>query len=149
MSDAATIRRVFEEIHRTTFLLDPASNPRLGIEVLDAGLAYDTPTFVLITPWTLNGLAFPPDDRFPEKLEIAAATHRAYPIEVPALGRHRSVNLVPDVSKLPTFAHARAVAEAMAPAFREAVARARETLAVDPSRRRSLRGRLRTRTAKA
>jgi NiFe hydrogenase assembly chaperone HybE-like protein len=144
MTDAATIRRVFEEIHRTAFQLDPPSNPHLGIEVLDSGVAYDTPTFVLITPWTLNGLAFPPDDRFPETLEIAAKPHRAYPIEVPALGRHRAVNLVPDVSTLPTSAYARAVAEAMAPAFRVAVAKAREAInAPDRSRRRLLQGRVR------
>jgi hypothetical protein len=129
MTDAATIRRVFEEIHRATFLLDPTTNPRLGIEVIDAGVAFDTPTFVLITPWTLSGLAFPPDERFPESLEINGKVHRAYPIEVPALGRHRSVNLVSDMSDLRSFGQAREVARCLAPLFRAAVAKAREEYA--------------------
>lgn len=149
MTDAATIRRVFEEIHQATFVLDPESNARLGIEVLDSGVAYDTPTFVLITPWTLSGLAFPPDERFPDLLEIGGKPYPAYPIEVPALGRHRSIALVPDLSRLPTPGHARNIAEAMAPAFRAAVATAREAVQVrDHSPRRFRRGRSSTRKAK-
>ena len=126
MTDATTIRRVFEGIHRATFVLDPTTNPHLGIEVVDAGVALDTPTFVVVTPWTLNGLAFPPDDRFPDSLEIRGKAHRAYPIEIPALGRHRSVDLVADVSELPSLGQARKIAQTTAPIFRAAVAKARE-----------------------
>ncbi len=149
MTDAATIRRVFEGIHRTTFVLDPERDLRLGIEVIDAGVAHDTPTFVLITPWALNGLAFPPDDRFPETLEIDGATHRAHSIEVPALGRHRTVSIVADISHLPSLGHARALAETIAPAFRAAVAKAREAPAAPVPSREPRRGRLPARTARA
>lgn len=126
MPDAATIRRVFEEIHRATFVLDPDGDTRPGIDVIDAGLAGDTPTFVLTTPWTVSGLAFPPDEHFPETLEIEGRQCRAYPIEVPALGWHRSVNLLADAAALPTLAQARMFAQTLAPLFRAAVARTRE-----------------------
>ena len=58
---AARVLAHFEGVHADVFRGDPAANPRLKVEVLDPEMAGDTPTLVLITPWTLNGMAFPPD----------------------------------------------------------------------------------------
>jgi len=139
---AGRVGQAFERIHHSVFLLDPTANPKLTVEVVDAGMAGDTPTLILITPWTLSALAFPPDDRFPPTIEMSGRDYAAYPIELPEVGPYRSVNLAPDVSRLPSAAHARKVARTMAPLFREAVEKARRDVTVrDPSRRRLLGGR--------
>ncbi len=134
------VRRTFEDVHRRAFLGDPAANPRLRVEVVGAAMAGDTPVLVLITPWTLNGMAFPPDGRFPERLTLEGRTFPVHANALEGVGDYRSVNLVPDVSSLPGPGAARQLAEALAGPFRDAVARAREQLAVpDPGRRRLLR----------
>jgi [NiFe]-hydrogenase assembly, chaperone, HybE len=139
---ASRVGQAFERIHHSVFLLDPTTNPKLKVEVVDAGMAGDTPTLIVITPWTLSALAFPPDDRFPPTIEMSGREYAAYPIELPEVGQYRSVNLAPDVSRLPSAAHARKVARLMAPIFRDAVEKVRrDVTARDPSRRRLLSGR--------
>jgi hypothetical protein len=139
---ADRVRQAFERIQCSVFLLDPATNPKLTVEVVDAGMASDTPTLIVITPWTLNALAFPPDDRFPLTIRMSGREYAAYPIELPEVGPYRSVVLAPDVSLLPSAVHARKVARMMAPLFRDAVERARrDVTARDASRRRLLNGR--------
>ncbi len=99
-------------------------------------MAGDTPTFVLVTPWTLNGLAFPPDGVVPRRLTIAGREACVFAGEIVGLGPYRSVTLVPDVSRIPSPAHARKIARAMGKAFRAAVERARCPDVGDPGARR-------------
>lgn len=116
----------FAGVHRRVFAGDPAANPRLPVEVAASATAGDTRTLVLITPWTLNGLIFCPDDDFPAELSIAGLPPRAvYATELEPLGRFRSVNLVPDVSGLPDPERARSLAASWAEPFRAAVEAAR------------------------
>lgn len=112
----------FTEVHRTVFLGDPAANPRLRVEVIDPLLVADTPTLVLVAPWTLNGLFFPPDDRAPETLVLSGRPRRVYRAELAGLGPYRSVNLLPEVANLAGHDQARSLAAALGPPFRTAVA---------------------------
>ena len=138
--DADQVRAVFDEIHRRAFLMDTATNRRLSVDVVDAGEIGSARAFILIAPWTLNALVFTPDGRLSDRLEISAREHRAYLIDVPGLGPHHVINLVPDVSQLPSHDHALKTANAMVEPLRQAIARARDgTGAVDPSRRALLR----------
>ena len=138
---AARVLAVFEDIHRRVFLGDPAANSRLKVEVLEPALAADTPTLVLITPWTLNGLAFPPHPHgtLPAELMIGRRRRPVFTNSLADIGQYNSVNLVPDVSSLESRAQARSLAEPLAVDFRSAVAAARADASVpDPSRRRLL-----------
>lgn len=132
MVDLAAVARrtqaVFEQIHQRVFLGDPVANPRLTVEVVGAATAHDTPVLVLITPWTLNGLAFPPNGKLPATLEVTGQPRRVYAAEVEALGPYRSVNLVADVSGLDSPEQARTVARSLAEPFRAAVERARRPI---------------------
>lgn len=122
---ASRVRQAFERLHGSVFLLDPTTDPKLTVEVVDAAMAGDTPRLILITPWTLNALAFPPDDRFPPTIRVSGREYAAYPIELPDVGPYRSVMLAPDLSPFPSAVHARKTARVMAPLFREAVEKAR------------------------
>jgi hypothetical protein len=138
---ADRVRQGFERIQCSVFVLDPTTNPKLTIEVVDAGMAGDTPTFIVITPWTLNALAFPPDHRFPLTIRMGGREYAAYPVELPEIGAYRSVILAPNVSRLPSPVHARKVARMMAPLFRKAVEEARRDGTTRDASRRRLRGR--------
>ena len=120
------------------FAGDPAANTRLKVEVLGEATAGDTPTLVLVTPWTLNGLAFPPDDRFPDSLTIGKRSYPVFHNEIDALGSYYSVNLMGDVSMLKSPESARAVGSQLGAPFRVAVEKAREALAVPDEARREL-----------
>jgi hypothetical protein len=120
------IRRVFAAIHGPAFDADTELGSGIGVEVFDGGTAFDTPTYILLTPWTINGLAFPPDDDFPSGLEIDGSVRVVYAIDDSPLGPYRAVNLTPLGSHFPSSVHARKVARAFAPAFRRAVEEARE-----------------------
>jgi hypothetical protein len=115
----------FAAVHRRVFAGDPAANPRLVVEVTEAAMAGDTATLVIITPWTLNGLLFSPDDIFPDELSIADRPQPVFITELEPLGRFRSVNLVSDVSGLPGPERARSLARSWAGPFRMAVEAAR------------------------
>jgi hypothetical protein len=122
---AERIRRVFAKIHGPAFDADTELSTGIEVDVIDAGIALDTPTFILLTPWTINGLAFPPDRSFPVGIEIDGATHPVNAIERSKLGPYRAVNLAPLGSHFPSAAHARHFAERAAPRFRRVVAEAR------------------------
>jgi hypothetical protein len=111
----------FTEVHRTAFVGDPAANPRLGVEVVEAVRVLDTPTLVLVAPWTLNGLIFPTRDGFPHELEIAGQTRPVFEVNLPPLGRFLSVNLVSNLWGLRDQRRARALARSWATPFRDAV----------------------------
>jgi len=123
------VRRAFESVHDRAFRGDPAANPRLRVEVVAAALAEDTPAVVLLTPWTCNGLAFPPDGTFPLELEIGGKPRPARSIVLPELGRFWSVNLIPDVSRLDTQHRAVALASSWAEPWADAVGHARRQTA--------------------
>ncbi len=118
-------RDVFEDVESRAFDVDRTINPELRVEVVEAAMAGDTPTLLLITPWTVFGLAFPPDGRLPDRLAIGGELHRVHGGAIEGIGLFRSVSLVPDVWHVPSPAHARKVARILGPAFREAVAKAR------------------------
>lgn len=133
----------FTRVHREVFLGDPASNPRLGVEVLGPVEVGSATVFVLVTPWTLNGLVFLPDERFPDSLEVDGRRLDVLVHELPGIGRYHQVNLLGDVSPLASPAQAREVAKRLLPGFAEAVQRAREGSTVDDPHRRDLFRRLR------
>lgn len=122
---ADRIRATFAAIHGPTFEADTELTTGIDVEVIDGGVAFDTPTYILVTPWTINGLAFPPDDDFPSGLQIDGRVRSVYSIEQSELGPYRAVNLAPLGSHFPSGAHARKVAHAFAPVFRRAVEEAR------------------------
>lgn len=138
------VRSYFDRVHREVFDGDPAANPRLRVEVLGAAMATDTPVLVLVTPWTLNGMAFPPDDDFPEQLTVGDRTYPVFVNEVADFGSYRSLNLIADVSGIESHDAARQRAEELAQPLRDAVSRARaprserEEHVADPGRRRLL-----------
>jgi hypothetical protein len=129
----------FSRVHREVFLGDEASNPKMWVEVVSAAMAGDTATMILIAPWTLNALVFPPDDSFPDALTVGAKEYTVFTAEVEGLGTVRSLNLASDVSTMPSQDAARGIAAALSGPFLEAVGRAREAGRVgDPGRRRLL-----------
>jgi len=126
---AVGVRQAFERVHREQFLGDRAANPRLTVDVIDAATVDDTPAVVLITPWTVNGLAFPPADEFPEVLEIAARRRPVFRVELPELGAFRSVNLPMEAASLRDMDQARTLARSWAVHFHDAVRTARQARA--------------------
>lgn len=123
------IRRVFARIHGPAFDADTELSTGIEVGVIEAGIALDTPTFILLTPWTINGLAFPPDQGFPVAIEVDGATRPVYSIQLSELGPYYAVNLAPFGSHFPSAVHARHFAERAAPKFRRAVEEARALLA--------------------
>ncbi|MGD2061491.1 MAG: [NiFe]-hydrogenase assembly chaperone HybE [Acidimicrobiia bacterium] len=136
---ADLVAAYFERIAREVFAGDPASNPNLTVEVLGNGLAMDTPVMIVITPWTVMGMVFPPDGRLPPELRI---DHRHYPVlenEVEAIGRYHSVLLIPDVSDYRNQEAVRDDAVALLPGLLSSIERWRkEKVGVADSERRAL-----------
>lgn len=118
---AAAVLAAFTDIHDRVFRGDPAANPRLRVEVVGAAMAADTPVLILVTPWTINGLAFPPDAEFPDHLDLAAKTYLVWSHELDGLGLYRMVGLLSSVACLQSPSEARELATAMAEPFRRAV----------------------------
>jgi [NiFe]-hydrogenase assembly, chaperone, HybE len=123
-------RTAFEAVHERVFAGDPAANPRLVVDTTEAAVVEGVPTLVLIAPWTLNGLIFPPDGAGPADLMVAGTRRRAFRGDVAPLGVYWSVNLVPDVSRLSSPRQARTLASSFAGPFRDGV---RAWLAATPS----------------
>ncbi len=140
---AASTLTTFEGINQRVFAGDPAANPRLKVEVVQAAVVADTPTLILITPWTLNGMAFPPDERFPTTLKVGGKEYPVFEHSLEELGPYHSVNLMGDVSTLKSPESARALARSLSEPFAKAVADARGRQTVpDPDRRNLLLGRV-------
>jgi len=123
---AAGVREAFERVHREQFLGDRAANPQLTVDVIDAALVEDTPAVVLITPWTINGLAFPPDDEFPDHLEIAGRRRPVFRVEMAMPGVFRSINLPLEAASLRSMDQARTLAHSWAEHFHDAVRAVRQ-----------------------
>ena len=122
---AADVRLAFERVHRERFQGDPAANPRLTVDVIDPAVVEGIPTVVLLTPWTINGLAFPPDGEFPNSLEIAGRRRRVFRIELAELGTFCSMNLPLEPANLQSMAQARGLTRSWVAHFRDAVRVAR------------------------
>jgi hypothetical protein len=136
---ADAVLAVFRRVHETVFAGDRAANPALEVAVSEVLVAGDTPTVVLLTPWTLNGLAFPPDDQLPEICEIGGVSRRLFHNNLEGLGDYWSVNLVPDVSKITGQDVALSVARGLAEPWRDVVVQLRgEVGQANPGRRRLL-----------
>lgn len=136
---AQSVAAYFERVAREVFDGDPASNPNLEVEVLGTTMALDTPLMLVITPWTVMGMAFPPDGRLPSGLRI---DHRHHPVlanEVDAVGPYHSVLLVPDVSGYTDQAAVRENALELLPGLTHAIERWRsQQVEVADSERRAL-----------
>jgi hypothetical protein len=126
---AAKVWEAFGRVYREQFRGDSAANPRLKVEVIDAAVAADTPTVVLITPWTINGLAFPPGGEFPETLDLAGRRRPVFTVEMAELGVFRSVNLPVEAAGLTSMEQARTLARSWAGHFQDAVRAARQAAA--------------------
>lgn len=136
---ADLVTAYFERVAREVFADDPASNPDLTVEVLGAGFAADTPVAIVVTPWTVMGMAFPPDGHLPSELRI---DHRHYPVlanEAEAIGRYQSVLLIPDVSDYRDQQAVRDDAVALLPGLLSSIERWRDQkVSVADSERRAL-----------
>jgi hypothetical protein len=111
-------RGVFERV----FAGDPAANAQLDVEAVEPAVVDGVPTLVLITPWVMSGLFFPPGEG-PGELVIASVPRRAVRGDVPPLGPYWSVSLVPDISRLTSTGQARRLATSFAEPFRDGVRR--------------------------
>jgi hypothetical protein len=132
----------FQRVHREVFAGDPASNPRLTVQVVDPAEVEGVHTLVLICPWTVNGMFFPHADQYlPEVLEIGGRQHPVFGNEIEDLGRYGSVNLVADVS-CHTMSGIAASLEPVLPWFHDAVRRFYTPVEIaNPDRRALLFGR--------
>jgi hypothetical protein len=136
---AAEVQRLFEAIHRRSFLGEPVANPRLKVEVIEAAEVEGAAVMILITPWTLNGMIFEVGDEFPTELVVGAKPYPVFEHELEEIGPYRSVNLMSDVSGLAAPEAARSVARALGEPLHAAVAAVRRARDVpDPGRRRLL-----------
>jgi [NiFe]-hydrogenase assembly, chaperone, HybE len=120
-------REAFRGVQERVFAGDPAANPHLVVEATAAAVVAGVPTLVLIAPWTLNGLIFPPDGVGPAYLMVAGSRRQAFRGDVAPLGVYWSVNLVPDVSRLASHRQASTLANSFAVPFRDAVRTWRST----------------------
>lgn len=119
---AAAVLEEFRDIHDRVFLGDPAANPNLEVEVLGATSVGATAAMVLITPWTCNGLVFPADRTFPEKVSVGDAVVASRPIDLAgSIGRFWSANLIANVSRFSDQSAARRAAAAWVPRWVQAV----------------------------
>ncbi len=132
----ANVHRAFDQVHREHFLGDPTANPRLGVDVLDPVVVADTPTVLLLAPWTINGIAFPPDDQFPDVVEIAGRRRMVFRVVMADLGPFRSVNLPLEAAGLRSMAQARGLTRSWATHFHDAVRVARAAQVSEASPRR-------------
>ena len=132
----ASTKAAFEEIHHNSFLGDPLCNPKLIVEVVAPAMVAETPTLILITPWTLYGIFFPSEEQSITELVVGQRTFPVFESTGESISSYSSVNLVPDVCGLADREAAQHAAAALAEPFREAVARAlREQSVADPDRR--------------
>ena len=122
---AADARGAFERVHREVFLGDPVANSRLVVDIVDAGLVADTSVLVLVAPWTVNGLLFPPDGDFPDVLELAGRRRRVFCSWLPGLGAFHSVNLPVEATTVHDMRQARILARSWVVPLHEAVRAAR------------------------
>lgn len=126
------LEALVERARRAFAATDPArDNGREAwpaVDIVDAEIVEDTPTFLLITPHALEGVAFPPDGRLGDRIDIGDYPHRVSAHETVGIGRYVTVELLENVQRLPSPAHARKTARQLGRTFRDGVAKARRVL---------------------
>jgi hypothetical protein len=133
---AAATRAEFESIDHSSLPGNPEHNPKLVVEASGAAMVGDTPTLILITPWSIYGMMFLGEGPAIQELVVGKRCFPGSESRRDNLGRYSSVNLVPDVTGFADREEARHAATALAEPFREAVARAlREQSVANPERR--------------
>ncbi len=133
------VHSYFERLNQEVFAGDPAANPNLTVEVLSSTVVHDTPALVLVTPWTLVGLAFPPDGRMPSTLRLGANHYTVMANEVAEIGPYFSILLVPDVSGYSTQSEVVDIARPLADQLNTALEKFRvESTQVEDEDRRAL-----------
>jgi len=139
--DAADrVKAFFTQLHEDVFTGDPAANPALHVEVVDAREVAGGVTVAVVAPWTITAVLFFDDDAFPETLVVGGVRMPVLTNEVPSLGRYRSVTLVRGVETMGSQDEAREAVAHVLEGFITAVTRAREGVQVEnPSRRRLFR----------
>lgn len=138
-----TIEACFEGIHDDIFRGDPTCNTNLVVEVAGAVIAYDTAVMVLIAPWTMTALAFPPDGWLPANLRVGHRYHPVLQNQIEGIGSYHTVLLDSDVSGYPDQTAAVTDASSLATRLAEAVEKVRrEHVEVEDPSRRALAGRL-------
>jgi len=137
--EAATrVEAFFSDLNRDVFAGDPATNPNLHVEVVEAQPVAGGVVVVVIAPWTISGILFLEDETFSDTIVIGGRRLPVLVNDVPSLGRYHSVALVREVESLTSQDQAReTVAAAMVP-FLAAMAEARESAAIDDPSRRDL-----------
>ena len=123
----ATVERLqaaFESIHRERFAGTALANEQLEVEVIPAGLVTSSSgthqLVVVVTPWTMNGLALP-GTGIPETILVAGKPRSLTHMEVPGIGQYAQVNLVSDVSKYTNHRQARTIAQSFVEPFVQAI----------------------------
>ena len=116
------VKSSFELILQTRFAGDPAANMNVDIEVFEVG-EIETPTgtqnaFVVVAPWTMNGLLVP-GDGLPPQVLITEKARAVFNVELPGVGAVAQVNIVPDVSKYTAHSQAHTIAESFVPVWRD------------------------------
>jgi hypothetical protein len=133
------VQETFERIRRDTFDGDPICNEHLDVEVLEAETVGGIDTMAVITPWSIVGLCFPPEDLdLPDELMMGLRPRRLLPNELPRLGTYRSVALTSDCERLESMEAAREVVRRATAEFRQALARELDRTTVERPDRRTL-----------
>ena len=139
LSRQRAAQETFEEIRREVFEGDPICNQNLEVEVLEAETVAGVDTMAVITPWSIIGLCFPPEElELPDELMMGLRPRRLLSNELPGLGRYRSVALTTDCERLESMEAARDTVRPAAIAFRQAISREVELTSVERPDRRTL-----------
>lgn len=139
LSRQRAVQETFEGIRRDVFDGDPICNEHLDVEVLEAETVGGIDTMAVITPWSIVGLCFPPEDLdLPDELMMGLRPRRLLANDLPRLGRYRSVALTSDCEHLESMEAAREVVRRAAAEFRRAIVRELERTTVERPDRRTL-----------
>lgn len=133
---ATRVEAFFSDLDRDVFAGDPAANPNLRVEVVEAQPIAGGVVLVVIAPWTISGILFLEDTTFSDTIVIDGRRLPVLVNEVPSLGRYWSVALVREVGSLTSQDQARDKVAAVMASFLAAVAEVTASAGIeDPSRR--------------
>ncbi len=137
--EAATrVEAFFSDLERDVFAGDPATNPNLHVEVIEAQPIAGGVVLVVIAPWTISGILFLEDETFSDTIIIDGRRLPVLVNEVPSLGRYWSVVVVREVGSLTSQDEAREIVAAVMVPFLEAVAEATANAGIEDQSRRDL-----------
>lgn len=122
---ASRVLVYFRRVDQLVFADGPTSNPSLVVEVIGPVMALDTCVMILVTPWTIAGLVFPPDDWRPSHLEVGDLLCSTRVNHVDGIGHYLWVPMGSDVFSYPTQESCRAEATKLLGQLTPAVEKAR------------------------